>query len=73
MHFIEDARSRGGHVMDFVIAGGLVEVCLGTDLRVALPLTDSFAGADLAPADLDAQVRAAETHERPRGAAGSRS
>ncbi|MFC2640747.1 MAG: acetolactate decarboxylase [Propionibacterium acidifaciens] len=72
VHFIDDARSRGGHVMDFVITGGLVEVCLGTDLRVALPLTDSFAGADLAPAALDAQMRAAETHERPRGGAGPR-
>lgn len=70
VHFVDEDRSRGGHVLDFVLDRGLVEVCLGTDLRVALPLTEGFAGADLAPADLDAQVRAAETHER-RGPAGS--
>ncbi|WP_316669062.1 acetolactate decarboxylase [uncultured Propionibacterium sp.] len=63
VHFVDDDRGRGGHVMDFVLDRGLVEVCLGTDLRVALPLTDAFAGADLAPDDLDARVRAAETHE----------
>ncbi|MBE6476548.1 MAG: acetolactate decarboxylase [Propionibacteriaceae bacterium] len=63
VHFVDDSRSRGGHVMDFVLDRGLVEVCLGTDLHVALPLTEEFADADLAPDDLDAQVRATETHE----------
>ena len=63
VHFIDEARSHGGHVMDFVLDRGLVEVCLGTDLHVALPLTEEFADADLAPEDLDAQVRATETHE----------
>mgnify|MGYP003156080224 FL=1 len=41
---------------------GLIEVCLGTDLRVRLPLSEAFQDADLAPDDLDEQVRAAEHH-----------
>ncbi len=62
VHFIDDARTRGGHVMDFTIASGTVELCLGTDLRLSLPLTDAFSKADLSPEDLAEQVRRAEKH-----------
>lgn len=63
VHFVDDDRKRGGHVMDFILNKGTVEVCLGTDLHVSLPLTEAFQGADLAPEDLDAQVRATEQHD----------
>jgi acetolactate decarboxylase len=62
VHFIDDARRRGGHVLDFVAEHVTVEVCLGTDLHLALPLTAEFAAADLDPADLDDQVRRTERH-----------
>ncbi|MFO7700931.1 MAG: acetolactate decarboxylase [Acidimicrobiia bacterium] len=63
LHFIDAARSRGGHVLDFIVLAATVELCLGTDLHLALPLTADFHSADLAPPDLDAQVEATERHQ----------
>ncbi len=33
-----------------------VEVCIGTDLHLSLPMTDAFARADLDHADAEAEV-----------------
>jgi acetolactate decarboxylase len=60
VHFIDDTRTRGGHVVDFQIVTGAVEVCVGTDLRLRLPLTTEFERADLAPEDLAEQVARTE-------------
>lgn len=60
VHFIDDTRTRGGHVVDFQIGTGVVEVCVGTDLRLRLPLTTEFERADLAPEDLAEQVARTE-------------
>jgi acetolactate decarboxylase len=62
VHFIDEALRRGGHVLDFTLEHGTVELCIGTDLHLALPLTAAFAGAHLDPADLDAQVERTERH-----------
>jgi acetolactate decarboxylase len=62
VHFIDGDRRRGGHVLDFELAAGTLELCLGTDLHLALPLSDSFADARLTPDDLDSQVEQAERH-----------
>jgi len=62
VHFIDNARERGGHVLDFKITTASVELCPATDLHLALPLSDAFGRADLDPADLDQQVRQAEDH-----------
>lgn len=62
VHFIDDARERGGHVLDFVLAHGRLEVGLGTDLHLSLPLTDAFRAAHLSPGDLADQVRQTEQH-----------
>ena len=62
VHYIDDAREHGGHVMDFLITAGTVELCLGTDLRLSLPLTDAFGRADLAPDDLAEQIHRTEQH-----------
>ena len=62
VHFIDNARRRGGHVLDFKITTGSVELCTATDLHLALPLSDAFGRADLDPADLEQQVRQAENH-----------
>jgi acetolactate decarboxylase len=59
-HFVTDDRSGGGHVLDFTLARGRASLCLGTDLRLQLPLTAAFRDADLAPDDLDAQVDTTE-------------
>jgi acetolactate decarboxylase len=63
LHFVDVDRRRGGHVLDYRAAGGTFEVCIGTDLHLALPLTGAFQGAHLTPEDLGAQITAAE--ERP--------
>lgn len=62
VHFIDDGRTRGGHILDYRVRRATLEVCLATDLHLALPLTDAFRGADLSPADLAAQIEATENH-----------
>lgn len=62
-HFIDDARTRGGHVMDFQLRSGYVELCLGTDLRMSLPLTEAFRSANLSPEDLADQISKTEAHD----------
>ncbi|MDO4610335.1 acetolactate decarboxylase [Corynebacterium sp.] len=63
VHFIDDDRTGGGHVLDFTLKEGLIEICPGTDLQLHLPLTREFSTADLAPEDLDAQIHATEVKE----------
>lgn len=60
VHFIDESRQFGGHVLDFTIANSLVEVCPGTDLALRLPLSHEFSDASLAPDDLDEQIHATE-------------
>ncbi|WP_128890075.1 acetolactate decarboxylase [Corynebacterium pelargi] len=60
VHFVDDARSKGGHVLDFTLAEGTIEVCPGTDLELRLPLTQEFSEASLAPEDLDQQIHDTE-------------
>lgn len=59
-HFVDDSRTRGGHVIDFKLREAHVEICPGTDLRLHLPLTPEFSAADLSPEDLAEQIRKAE-------------
>ncbi|KQO10134.1 alpha-acetolactate decarboxylase [Agreia sp. Leaf244] len=66
VHFIDDEFTAGGHVLDFVLEHGRVDICKGTDLQLRLPLNESFGEADLDPADLDDQVRNAENSRPPR-------
>ncbi|MHC9568619.1 acetolactate decarboxylase [Corynebacterium diphtheriae] len=60
VHFIDTDRTSGGHVLDFTMSEGTIEVCPGTDLQLRLPLTQDFSKASLAPDDLDAQIHATE-------------
>lgn len=60
VHFINEERTGGGHVLDFKLASGEVALCPGTDLALRLPLTHDFSRAQLAPADLDAQLHKTE-------------
>ncbi len=60
VHFVTADRARGGHVLDFVMTSGTIEVCIGTDLDLRLPLRSDFSRASLTPTDLDAQVEATE-------------
>lgn len=60
-HVVLADRSGGGHVLDYVMIRGRVEVCIGTDLHLELPRTTAFARADLDPDDLREQVDRAES------------
>jgi acetolactate decarboxylase len=62
VHFIDAERRRGGHVLDFLVERATIEVCVGTDLHLALPLNPDFGSAHLDPPDLDGQVEQAERH-----------
>ena len=61
-HFVTDDRTAGGHVLDFKLRSGTAALCLGTDLRLQLPLTDAFRNANLAPDDLEWQIQKTEMH-----------
>jgi acetolactate decarboxylase len=62
VHFLDGNRVRGGHALDYVVRRGTLQVCLGTDLHLALPLTDAFRNAHLTPDDLAEQVQQTESH-----------
>lgn len=60
VHFIDDERTMGGHVVDFELNSGVAELCIGTDLELRLPLTEEYMRADLVPDDLQEQLHKAE-------------
>lgn len=61
LHFIDQARERGGHVLDFVIASGVARLESSSDLNVELP-----PGVELGGEELAEGVHAAiEKAERP--------
>ena len=61
-HFLADDHTTGGHVLDFKLRSGTAALCLGTDLRLQLPLTDAFKNANLSPDDLEWQIQKTEMH-----------
>ncbi|HVX22884.1 MAG TPA: acetolactate decarboxylase [Acidimicrobiales bacterium] len=63
LHFIDDSRTRGGHVLGFTLDDGLLRVDQEADLHVELPDTPDFLAADLAGRDVAAEIEAAE-HQR---------
>ena len=62
VHFVDADRGHGGHVLDFVVDRATVDVCVGSDLHLALPMTPEFAHAHLDAADLEGQIARTERH-----------
>lgn len=62
VHYIDAARQHGGHILDFTILSGTIEICIGTDLHLELPLTAEFKNASLSPDDLADQIEQTEHH-----------
>ena len=54
------SAAAGGHVLDFRILSGTVDVCVATELDLRLPLDDGFRDADLEPQDLGEQLTETE-------------
>ncbi len=47
LHFISDDRTTGGHVLDYVLNSGRVEIDHTSSLHLELPETQAFSEADL--------------------------
>ena len=60
VHFVNDDRTSGGHVLDYTVDDAVIELCPGTDMELHLPITAEFAGGNLAPEDLDDQIHHTE-------------
>jgi acetolactate decarboxylase len=60
LHFLTAARDAGGHVLDFTLARGTLQVGSEAELHLRLPRTPEFMAADLAGHDLDDEIRRAE-------------
>jgi acetolactate decarboxylase len=60
LHFLDDTLSRGGHMLDFWLARGRVDLMELTEIHLSLPTRGAFLRANLDPEDAAAQVRLAE-------------
>lgn len=60
IHFITDDRRGGGHVLDYRLRRGRLQLGLLTHLHIDLPRGGDFLAADLMPDDLHASIRQAE-------------
>lgn len=60
LHFLSDDHKHGGHVTDYRIQSGILEMARIFDLEIALPHTREFAEANLLPAGLNEAIRTAE-------------
>ncbi|MCX5617886.1 acetolactate decarboxylase [Bombella sp. TMW 2.2543] len=60
LHVLSDDRKHGGHVTNYRVKSGKLEVARISDLEIALPKTEDFAKADLQPAGLHEAIRTAE-------------
>lgn len=60
LHVLSDDQKHGGHVTDFRILEGKLEVARISDLEISLPLTKEFADANLLPAGLNEAIQTAE-------------
>jgi acetolactate decarboxylase len=60
LHFIDDARSQGGHALDYRLRTGTVEISVQSEMHLSLPRTALFLDANLNPADLGTQIRQTE-------------
>ena len=60
VHFIDEERTSGGHVLDYTVDDATIELCPGTDMELHLPLTADFAAGNLSPDDIDEQIHTTE-------------
>jgi acetolactate decarboxylase len=60
LHFVDDLRAVGGHVLDFRLASGKVFMDHDADLHIEMPGSSDLATTDPAGTDLAAEVERAE-------------
>jgi acetolactate decarboxylase len=60
LHYLDDGRSFGGHVMDFELGQGVLQLEAYATFTLRLPQVESFLEAELDDIDADAAIRQAE-------------
>ncbi|HYQ37275.1 MAG TPA: acetolactate decarboxylase, partial [Mycobacterium sp.] len=60
LHFLNGDRTGGGHILDFTLERGRVEVSGASQLHLSLPTSGAFLGAQLAGDDLAERIGKAE-------------
>jgi acetolactate decarboxylase len=60
VHYITDDRQGGGHVLDYRLIEGTVEIAKISKLRIDLPQTEHFQRATLHSEDMSRAIEAAE-------------
>jgi len=60
LHFLNAEHTGGGHVLDFVLTEGVVEISTLSEIHLSLPTSGPFLTADLHGQDMDADIRKSE-------------
>ncbi|BBY27079.1 acetolactate decarboxylase [Mycolicibacterium sediminis] len=60
LHFLDAARTSGGHVLDFTLDSGQIAISTASELHLRLPTSGAFLQADLVGDDVSAQIHHAE-------------
>lgn len=60
LHFLNDDRTSGGHVLNFVVDDGRVAVSGASQLQLSLPTSGAFLDAQLSGPDLAERINKAE-------------
>jgi acetolactate decarboxylase len=60
LHFLDDERTSGGHVLDFTLVSGHIAISTASELHLRLPTSGAFLHADLVGEDVSAQIHHAE-------------
>jgi acetolactate decarboxylase len=60
LHFLSADQQKGGHVIDYRVASGRLEIARISEVEIQLPKTRQFAEANLSPHNVDEAIRTAE-------------
>lgn len=60
LHFVDEARAFGGHVLDFVLASGVLSIEAYSSFTLRLPEVESYLSAELDDISADEEIRRAE-------------
>lgn len=60
LHFIDDARSHGGHALDFRLTAGTMQISTFTDLHLSLPTSEPFLQANLTSTNISERIHQTE-------------
>ncbi|WP_425379978.1 acetolactate decarboxylase [Spiroplasma endosymbiont of Stenodema calcarata] len=59
-HFINSAKDGGGHIFDFILASGIIEICYFSKINLELPTTAEYLTKELISTELQKEIELAE-------------